>query len=76
MTTRATNGEARPLLEPTTVHGQESIVVVHEEHHHQHGDEHGSRDQSAPKTDRLHHHREMVRERFSFNWWFEWFIII
>ncbi|GJJ72390.1 hypothetical protein EMPS_04747 [Entomortierella parvispora] len=27
-------------------------------------------------TDRLAHHREMVRERFSFNWWLEWTIII
>ena len=27
-------------------------------------------------ADRLARHREMVRERFSFNWWFEWIVII
>jgi len=27
-------------------------------------------------SDRLAHHREMVRERFSLNWWLEWTIII
>ncbi|KAG0054444.1 hypothetical protein BGZ83_011238 [Gryganskiella cystojenkinii] len=27
-------------------------------------------------VDRLAHHRDMVRERFSFNWWLEWIVII
>ncbi|KAG0255487.1 hypothetical protein BG011_005097 [Mortierella polycephala] len=32
--------------------------------------------QPLPKVDRLQHHREMVRVRFSANWWLEWIIIL
>ena len=33
------------------------------------------RDSSA-SVDRLQHHREMVRDRYSVNWWLEWVIIL
>ncbi|KAI7832268.1 hypothetical protein BC939DRAFT_435046 [Gamsiella multidivaricata] len=31
---------------------------------------------SASEIDRLQHHRAMVRDRFSVNWWLEWIIIL
>ncbi|KAG0086543.1 hypothetical protein BGZ93_011449 [Podila epicladia] len=57
--------DRQPLLAP-----QDTVVDIHAHHGHAHT---GAAE--APK-DRLQHHRAMVQHRFSFNWWFEWIIII
>jgi hypothetical protein len=64
-----------------------STIVNIQTHHEQHTSahtiggavgegEHEGLTHDGPKYDRLAHHREMVRERFSANWWIEWIIII
>ncbi|KAG0039627.1 hypothetical protein BGZ82_007355 [Podila clonocystis] len=60
-----TADERQSLLAP-----QDTVVNIHAHHDHVH-----TRTSEAPK-DRLQHHRAMVQDRFSFNWWFEWIIII
>lgn len=63
--------DRQPLLAP-----QDTVVDIHAQHDHEHDHVHvHTRASEAPK-DRLQHHRAMVQDRFSFNWWFEWIIII
>ncbi|KAG0371292.1 hypothetical protein BGX24_001753 [Mortierella sp. AD032] len=54
-----------------------TVVNIHHEHTSSHttGGEGLTDSRDTPKYDRLAHHREMVRERFSANWWIEWIII-
>ncbi|KAF9421345.1 hypothetical protein BGZ94_008848 [Podila epigama] len=56
--------ERQPLLTTST---QDTIVHLppQQEQH-----------TANPTKDRLQHHRAMVENRFSFNWWLEWFLII
>ncbi|KAF9303231.1 hypothetical protein BGZ74_004141, partial [Mortierella antarctica] len=61
----AAENDHQPLLAP-----QDTVVDIHAHHGHPH-----TRAAEAPK-DRLQHHRAMVQDRLSFNWWFEWIIII
>ncbi|KAG0338905.1 hypothetical protein BG000_003182 [Podila horticola] len=60
-----TGADRQPLLAP-----QDIVVDIHAHHDHVH-----VRTVETPK-DRLQHHRVMVQDRFSFNWWLEWIIII
>ncbi|KAF9308709.1 hypothetical protein BG003_010707 [Podila horticola] len=60
-----TGADRQPLLAP-----QDIVVDIHAHHDHVH-----VRAAETPK-DRLQHHRVMVQDRFSFNWWLEWIIII
>lgn len=63
--------DRQPLLAP-----QDTVVDINAHHDHEHDHVHlHIRASEAPK-DRLQHHRAMVQDRFSFNWWFEWIIII
>ncbi|CAO3573853.1 unnamed protein product [Mortierella alpina] len=70
--------ERQPLLQAhesgghITAHAPpEAVVIIHDQR------EAGQPPQgSLVKVDRLQHHREMVRDRFSLNWWLEWTIII
>lgn len=85
-----TDHERRPLLQPEhderAVLSTSSTIVDIQTHHertssHTTGGGAGVEGESEglthdePKYDRLAHHREMVRERFSANWWIEWIII-
>lgn len=85
-----TDHERRPLLQPEHDERavlSTSSTVVNIQAHHEHTSSHttgggagvgGEREgltRDGPKYDRLAHHREMVRERFSANWWIEWIII-
>ncbi|KAI8358688.1 hypothetical protein B0O80DRAFT_441261 [Mortierella sp. GBAus27b] len=69
-TTRHTaRQEAAPLLHPDRARDLEQ--GRHGSAHHD-----DSCVDTAHKVDRLQHHREMVRVRFSANWWIEWIIIL
>ncbi|KAF9151524.1 hypothetical protein BG015_006569 [Linnemannia schmuckeri] len=86
-----TDHERRPLLQPEDERADSSAssTIVSIQTHHEHTSSHttgggvevgiggGSEGltRDGPKYDRLAHHREMVRERFSANWWIEWIII-
>ncbi|KAF9901023.1 hypothetical protein EC991_006613, partial [Linnemannia zychae] len=80
------NHERRPLLQSEGDEHQHSsasstVVTINHEHTSSHStgrerDEGLAGSGSRLKYDRLAHHREMVRERFSANWWIEWIIII
>ncbi|KAF9936596.1 hypothetical protein BGZ67_002186 [Mortierella alpina] len=70
--------ERQPLLQEHESGGRipvqtssETVVIIQDQR------DAGQPSQSSlVKVDRLQHHREMVRERFSVNWWLEWTIII
>ncbi|KAI1314922.1 hypothetical protein EDD11_001559 [Mortierella claussenii] len=84
---QAVSQETEPLLHPEQDHETSHITpyaastaVVNMPDHANAGTE-GT--EAGPRTamhkqkvDRLHHHREMVRDRFSANWWIEWIIIL
>ncbi|KAF9957678.1 hypothetical protein BGZ72_001535 [Mortierella alpina] len=69
--------ERQPLLQAhETGHipaqtSSETVIVIQDQRETGHPSQ-----GSLAKVDRLQHHREMVRERFSVNWWLEWTIII
>ncbi|KAK3824207.1 MAG: hypothetical protein JOS17DRAFT_752227 [Linnemannia elongata] len=86
-----TDHERQPLLLPehderAVLSASNTIVDI--QTHHEHTSSHTTGGgagvegegeglaRDGPKYDRLAHHREMVRERFSANWWIEWIIII
>ncbi|KAF9181141.1 hypothetical protein BGZ51_005646 [Haplosporangium sp. Z 767] len=74
-THQSPRGEIEPLLQAQQYEDNtESSTIVVNTH-----DELGPGQplqQPLPKVDRLQHHREMVRVRFSANWWLEWIIIL
>ncbi|KAG0297189.1 hypothetical protein BGZ96_007398 [Linnemannia gamsii] len=74
---RATTGadlSASNTIVNIQAHGEQHTTANTTEGAMGEGCEGSARD--GPKYDRLAHHREMVRERFSANWWIEWIIII
>lgn len=73
----------------THTHGQERAPLLHSNQTQGQQGGHGSHvgpsieihinethPRPPPRDDRLLHHRAMVRDRFSANWWLEWIIIL
>ncbi|KAI8598929.1 hypothetical protein EDD21DRAFT_381129 [Dissophora ornata] len=58
-----------------TVH-YEREPLLHQPHVEQATNHVASYPDSSTSVDRLQHHREMVRDRYSVNWWLEWGIIL